>query len=382
MPVFKLVYKLLKENKISILVTIIVVIAISVLFVKTGSTSSGDSFQGDVKPSIAIIDYNRSEESKDLYTFLEERAEIVELGEKEIEDALFYQQIVYVLYIPKTYSEDVYANKVVLEKKVSPNAAGSFVVNQYVEEYLTSVQNYIQYMPQAPFSEIQQLVQEDFSNPVKVEVEQVKGKEPVQAYFNFFAYSLLCSLGIGIGYSMSVLSERAIKRRNVVSPMSHFKFNIQQVLAYICFAFMMLAIAVGVGYLLFFEGMQEAFVPYMIMNLTVYLVPCLGIAYFIGSIVRSLEVQSGVANVLGLTMAFIGGSFVPQALLSDAILNVAVFTPGYWFVKTNEILFAMNEFTWEALQPLFGYMGIQILFGLAFVCVTLLYLKQRQKNVV
>lgn len=383
MQVFKLVFKLLKENKISILVTVIVAIGISILFVKTGANSATTTFNEDVKPSIVVIDQSKSEQSKAVQEFLDEKTQIVDLQEEEIEDALFYQQIVYVLYIPEGYETSLMSGDAVhLEKKTVPNVAGAYLVDQYVQEYLTATQNYVEYMPDATFAEIDAYVKADFEKEVKVEVKQSKAKEQVQMYFNFFGYSLVCSIITGIGYAMSRLSQKELKRRNTVSPMKHFTMTMQQVLAYICFAFAMFLIAVLFAYLIFYEGMQEDYAIYMILNLAVYLIPCLGIAFLIGTLVHSLDVQNGIANVLGLAMAFLGGSFVPQSLLSDGLLKIAAFTPNYWFVKANETLFSTRQFTWDTLQPVVGYMGVQILFGVAFIFIALLYSKQKRKNVV
>lgn len=383
MQAFKLVFKLLRENKVSIMVTIIVSISISILFVKTGANSATEIFNNDIKPDIVIIDNSKSEQSASLISFLDTKTTIVDLSEEEIEDALFYQQIEYVLYIPEDYAATLMNQKPVsLNKKTISNMAGGYLIQQYIDEYLTAMQSYIEYLPNEDFKTIDAYVKDDFEEMVTIDVQKNESREQIQMYFNFFGYSLVCSLLIGIGYAMSRLSQRDLKRRNIVSPMKHFTMNIQHVLAYICFALALLSIAIVFAYLLFYEGMQQQYAIYMILNLTVYLIPCLGLAYLIGTCIHSLEVQNGIANVLGLIMAFLGGSFVPQSLLSEELLKVATFTPNYWFVKANEALFTMSNFSLEKLLPIFKYMGIEILFGITFICIALLYSKQKRNNVV
>lgn len=381
MQVFKLVFKLIKENSVSIMITLIVTVLISLLFVKTGAM--GATFNEDIKASIHIVDKNNSEQSKDLVSYLKEKCEVIDMEEDLIEESLFYQQLVYVLYIPEDYDTTLMSGeRVHLQKKVCANSAGSYLVNQYVEEYLTATQNYVKYMPSASFKEISKLVKNDFSKEVKMEVKQSESKDNIHLYFNFFGYSFVCSIIAGIGYSMHKLSTREIKRRNIISPMKNINLNIQQILAYACFAVLIFVVAITFGYVIFYDSMQAVFVPYMILNLGVYLLPCLGLAYLIGTIIRSLEVQNGMANVLGLIMAFLGGSFVPQSLLSDALIQIASFTPNYWFVKANDALYDMKTFDFENLKPIFSYMGIEVLFAAVFFFIAIIYAKFKRSNVV
>lgn len=382
MQAFKLFFKILRSNRTSILVYVLITVAMAVLFVKTQSMSVGDLQTSDAKPSIVIYDASKSEESKAFVQYMKDRTTIVDIKEDKLEDSMYYQQVSYALYIPASYDENIRNHQTIqLEKKSIANVAGAYLVNQYIEEYASSLQSYTKHLPQASFKEINSLMKKDFSKQVKMDIQTKEAKEQVQAYFSFYGYTLLCCVITGVGYAMYVLSKKSIKSRNMVAPIQSVKMNIQLIAAYTIFSLAIAALAVGFGYILFPLGMQEAYVPYMILNMLVFLVPTLGISFLIGSLVRSVEAQNGIANVLCLALAFLGGSFVPQDLMSESLLRISAFTPNYWFVKNNELLFVMNDFNYEQLKPVILNMGILILFGLAFIFVALVIQKQKTKSI-
>lgn len=382
MQVFKLFFQIMRANKINLFMYLIITVAISLLFVKSGAMTGLSSRSEDVKPSIAIYDNSKTAQSEAFVKHLEKYTKVSEISADKLEDALFYRQIAYALYIPEDYAQQVESNqKVFLEKKVVDNAAGAYLIDQYIDSYLSALQGYYSYMPDASFAQINEFVEKDFSNEVDISIKMNQDDEQVQMYFNFFGYTFMCCLIGGIGFVMFNLSKREIRRRNVVAPMTNFSMNLQLVAAYIVFSLLIFAVATIFAYVIFPSGMSASFAPYMLLNMLVYLVPCLGLAFLIGSTVKNLEVQNGVANVLCLAMAFLGGSFVPQEIMSAQLLKIVTFTPNYWYVKSNDLLFGLQNFDWENIKPIFFNMGVMVLFGLAFVSIALVLTKQQNKNI-
>ena len=86
-----------------------------------------------------------------------------------------------------------------------------------------------------------------------------------------------------------------------------------------------------------------------------------------------------IANVVGLGMSFLCGIFVPQAILSDNLLQVSRFLPAYWYVRITNMFgsysaepFSMN-FYWKAI-------GIQLLFFVAIFAIYLVANKQHKSG--
>ena len=87
-----------------------------------------------------------------------------------------------------------------------------------------------------------------------------------------------------------------------------------------------------------------------------------------------------VANLLGLGMAFLGGVFVPQNMLSAQVLMVGRFFPTYWYIRINNML---AGFSTEAYDSKVYWMaiGIELLFAVAaFTLVPVVTKMNRQKS--
>ncbi|NBK96537.1 MAG: ABC transporter permease [Erysipelotrichia bacterium] len=381
MQVFKVFFKILRENIPSLLIYFIMTFFCAILFVKVGVEQVKTNVE--IKPSIAIVNQSDSEYAKGLVDYLDEKCNVATIEEDLIEDALFYRQISYVLYIPSDFESQLLSGKqVALNVKSVVDAADSYLAKQYVESYLSTIQNNIKYSGSQDSEKLIKMTQTDLGNDVQTTLLNKKGKETVNHYLNFLSYTFCCCLIGGIGYAMSVFNRREIRRRNVVSPLSSMHMSMQQVLAFILYALLLGVVSIVFAYLVFPAGMSESFAPYMVLNTFVTLVPALGLAYLIGTFVPSLQIQTGLSNVLCLILAFLGGSFVPQKYLSESLLRVGTFTPNYWFVKANNALYNLQIFDFEHLKEIYMYMGIQILFGIAFILIALIYAKQRRNNVV
>lgn len=381
MQVFKLLFHLLKENKVTIFIYFMVTFLCAVVFVKTQTMSL--SSQSEATPDIAIFSQCDGEYAKGLIAYLDAKCTINDIREDQVEDAMFYHQINYILYLDENFDEQLEKQQTLdLKVKRVNDSASSYLAAQYVSDYVATLQNNIAYGKQVDKAAIVKQTLEDLDHDIATSLKNTTYKEEINFYFNMLGYTFYsCMIGC-VGYAMIVMNQIGIRRRTIVSPMKNLNMNLQLLFGYIVFALFLGVVAWGLGWLLFPVGMQESFAPYMVLNLFVSLVPSLGMAYLFGTIIHSLELLSGLSNVFCLVMAFLGGTFVQQSLLSDAILKVGSFTPNYWFVKANDALYQIQSFQWENLQPIFSYMGIQILFGVVFVLIAMLYSKQKRKNVV
>lgn len=380
MQVFKVFFKILRQNIPTLIIYFVITFLTAILFVKMGVMNMTTT--EEIKPSIVVENASDSEYAKGLISYLDDKCKIQDVEDDMIEDALYYRQIAYVLYIPEDFENQILSGETLqLDSKSVADISDSYIANQHIESYVSTLQNNIRYSGTNDPDKIIKLTSADLKDEVKVELMNHEMKEQVQFYFNFLCYTFCSCLIGGIGYAMYVMNKRSIRRRNIASPLTNLSTNLQQISAFIVYAIFLGLVAIAFAYLVFPTGMKEAFAPYMIMNVFVSLVPALGLAYLIGTLINSIEVQNGVSNVLCLILAFMGGCFVPQQYMSDALLSAGAFTPNYWFVKANNALYELQVFDFDHLKSIFTYMGIQILFGVVFFLVALIYSKQRRKNV-
>ena len=108
-----------------------------------------------------------------------------------------------------------------------------------------------------------------------------------------------------------------------------------------------------------------------IVNTLCLTLSVLSFAYCISLLVNNENVLSGVSNVVSLGTAFFCGAFVPQFLLSKGILTAAHIFPNYYFIYNNDRIMEIQNFTWDNLKNIFLFMGIQLIFALGFIVLSI-----------
>jgi ABC-2 type transport system permease protein len=183
-----------------------------------------------------------------------------------------------------------------------------------------------------------------------------------------------------VGVIMSVFSKLDIKRRNLCSPVRLFNINLQLFFGNLSFALVAWGVMVIASLVLYGGSMWTNNGLFLVLNSLVFSLTALSISFLIATLVSSKSAQNAIANVMTLGFCFIGGVFVPQQLLGKSVLSIASFTPTYWYVKANNIIGSMVNFSQENLMPVFIAIMIEIAFGIAVLGVTLVMIKQKQRE--
>ena len=118
---------------------------------------------------------------------------------------------------------------------------------------------------------------------------------------------------------------------------------------------------------------NDVFYIKYILNIIIFSLAILCFAFLVNNITGNKLVINGISTVLSLGMSFISGVMVPQELLSEKALMIARFFPSYYFVK-------INESNINSLLEIKEYFIIQLLFGIGFLVLGLLFSRIRQKN--
>ena len=123
------------------------------------------------------------------------------------------------------------------------------------------------------------------------------------------------------------------------------------------------------------KEMGAAGTIYYILNAFCIMAVALAITFLVSKLTTNTQVISLMANVIGLGMAFMCGVFVPLGFLSDTVIKIAHFLPVYWNVRAVE---AIDSFGADKIGEIFSYMGIQLLFAAAIICVGMLVARSKR----
>ena len=386
MQVYKAYFKIIKKNIGQLSIYLIIFLLFAIIFGKV-STSPKDTDFESTKVNISII--NKDENSKlisGLRDYLKENANIVDVGtsKEDLQDALFFREAEYIITIPKGFTKEILkGNKDInIEKTVIPNSTSEIYMDNLINRYLNTVKMYTSTIDNISQAKLVSNVNKDLSHTTNVKIKTYDNDYSNNAscanYYNFFAYSMFAVLILGISLVMISFNNKDLKRRNLASSLSMKNMNIQMVFANITYALVVWFVMIIASFIMFKNYMFTINGLLSLLNSFVFTLAALSISILISNLVTSRNALSAVVNVIALGSCFISGVFVPQQYLGDTVLSIAKFNPTYWYVKANDDIAILVNYSNENMRPIFMSMIIVLGFALAVYAVTLVVIKQKR----
>jgi ABC-2 type transport system permease protein len=215
----------------------------AVMFLNLGGGSQASASFAATKTDIALFVEDSSPLVEGLTESLMEVSNIVPLEDdsESIQDALFHNQVDYVLRIPAGFTDDFMSgrDRIQLLKTAQPLSPGSVNVDMIISKYLNLSRLYQQNIPGITAGQIAENVLRDLSLSADVEL---KGNERqlkaagITDSFRYLAYPILAILIMGVTSIMMAFSKAEISRRNMCAPLSPSKMSLQLFLGNAVFA--------------------------------------------------------------------------------------------------------------------------------------------------
>lgn len=363
----------------------IVFISVSLIIVSATRTTNQKGFS-QTKSNVAILSEDNSSLVDGLKNSLHDMANFVELdGENAVQDALYFRRAVYIIRIPKDFTQKFLAGESVkLEKTTVPNSIESIYINLKVEQYLRLARLYSETSSMDEATIVENVLK-DMDVQTKVDLlrdDTVVKDQSYSVYFhNYMAYSLFCVLIFGISTVMLVFNETDIRRRNLCSPVKMGSMNFQFYLANITFSVICWALFIFFCWIFNIKNSETSNTLLFMLNSFVFTICAASISFLIGNLAKNRQAISALANVVALGSSFVSGVFVPQSMIGASVLKFASFFPTYWYVKGNNLIGQMGIITKGSLNEVFGYIGIEIGFTIAFIALALVVGRQKQLGV-
>jgi ABC-2 type transport system permease protein len=371
MTVFKTVWKILNKNKITVILFTIMLLLFGVSNMRTSEKSM--NFIA-TKPDVLIVNYDKDEGiTKDFIKYITDNSNIVDIktDEEKINDALFYRDVNYVIYIPENYSKDFMEGKnVELEIKSTGDYQAS-LEEMLVSRYIKVAKIYQKNITNE--DELVRKINETLSEQVQTEIISKLDTNAISNatfYYNFASYSILACLLLVISLILSSFNDQKIKKRIIVSSTKYKKHNKILLISNCCYSFILWFLYVVISFFILGDVMTKIQGIIYIINSLVLTICATTIAFFIGNLVSSKGAINGIVNVVALGSSFICGVFVPMRWLPDSVLKMAHLLPTYYYVSTNEALKTIEQFNIQTLKPLIINMAIILCFALLFIILT------------
>lgn len=380
MTVFKTFLRVLNKCKAPIIMYTVMLIFFGGFNMQTSENST--NFVAS-KPKVLIVnDDENIGVTKNLTEYIEKNCKIIKVDDNEEarDDALFYRDVNYIIYIPEDYRENFLAGKnPKIEIKSTGDGAASYA-EMLISRYVRIANIYENSIDDE--DELISKINETLSNETEVEVTSKLDTNSLTKstfYYNFLNYSILAGCVYVICLILSSFKEEKIRKRTIISSMNYKKHNRILLLSNCLVAVVLWIFYVAVSVILLGDTMFSMQGIIYSINSFVFTICAVTIAFLIGNLVRNKEAINGIINVVALGSSFLCGAFVPAEWLPDSVLTIAHVLPSYWFIQTNEALKTIEVFNFETLKPIFFNMGMILVFAMVFVVLTNIVSKKKRK---
>lgn len=282
MTVFKTFLRVLNKNKGIVILYTVILIFFGVFNMQTSDNSI--NFIAE-KPDILIINNDVEEGiTKGLIDYIKENSNMIEVDDTEEarDDALFYRDVNYIIYIPENYREDFLNGD---DPKIEVKSTGDYqasLAEMILEKYVRLAKIY----RESTDSEVELLskVKETLSENTEIELTSkldTDSLEKATFYYNFANYSILAGTVYVICVILSSFKEEKIRKRTVISSMKYKSHNRKLLLSNGLFAFFLWLVYVVLSFVLVGDGMFTIHGVVYIVNSFVFMICALTIAFLI-----------------------------------------------------------------------------------------------------
>ena len=377
MTVFNTFWKVINKYKGTIILFTVMLVA----FGGINTTTSNNSLDfANNKPDILIINNDQNKGlTKNLISYLKENTNVKNIKEEEIDDALFYRQVNYIIYIPKNYRNDILSG---INPKIDIKTTGDYdssLAEMILTRYLKTQEVYSK-----TTSNEQELIEKINTNlKTKSEVSitstvNTDKTSKASRYYNFASYSIMYTIIFIICMVLSSFNEKVIKKRTIISSMNYKTHNKLILKASFLYSIIVWLLFMVLGIILFPDTIISLRGLIYTINAFVFTFASLTLALLISSLSSNKNVITGIANVVCLGSAFLCGAFIPTTWLPETVIKISRIFPTYWYVNSNDLLTSLEKINLNTLEPIIINMLVVLLFSLIFIVLTNIISKKKQ----
>lgn len=379
MIVFKTFWKIVNKYKFTIILYTMLLIIFGGLNMTSDNKSMGFV---NSKPDILIVNNDENDGlTKNFIEYFEKNSNLISIknNESAINDAIFYRDVNYVIYIPKNYRNDVLNG---MNPQIDIKSTGDYqaslaelMLSKYIQTqaiYRSSTSNE---------NELIQLINNTLNRQASIEIMSkidTTAASNMSNYFNFASYSIMAIIIYIVCLVMTVFKEKSIHKRTIISSMNYKKHNNQLLLSGFIYSLIVWILFVLLGFVFLKTSLFSLSGLIYILNLLIFSFCCLTLALFISTIINSKDSVTGIVNVVALGSSFLCGAFVPVEFLPSFVLSIAHILPTYWYINSNNILKTIEIINFNTLHSVFVNMLVLIIFSLFFIILNNIFAKKKR----
>ncbi len=381
MTVFKTFFRIVNKLK----PTIILYTALLIIFGAVNMKTSDNNINFvNSKPDILIInqDVNKGL-TKNLIDYMKKNSNIVKVenNEEKINDALFYREVSYVIYIQKDYRKNVLLGKNPKLDIKKTDEYDAHLSEMMLKRYI-KLQN-IYNKEAGSEDELITLINDNINDDVNIKITSKVDTSKtynIAYYFNFASYSILAIIIYIVCLVLCSFKEESISKRINISSINYKSHNNKILLASIVFSSIVWLLFVIIGVTIVGDIMFSIRGLISIINSFIFTFCALTLSILISSITNNKNAISGIVNVIALGSAFLCGAFVPAEYLPSSVLNFAHILPAYYYINSNDLLKNIDVINISSMHPIIINMVIIIIFSILFIILNNIVTRKKRKS--
>lgn len=381
MTVFKTFFRIVNKLK----PTIILYTALLIIFGAVNMKTSDNNINFvNSKPDILIInqDVNKGL-TKNLIDYMKKNSNIVKVenNEEKINDALFYREVSYVIYIPKDYRKNVLLGKNPKLDIKKTDEYDAHLSEMMLKRYI-KLQN-IYNKEAGSEDELITLINDNINDDVNVKITSKVDTSKtynIAYYFNFASYSILAIIIYIVCLVLCSFKEESISKRINISSINYKSHNNKILFASIVFSSIVWLLFVIIGVIVVGDIMFSIRGLISIINSFIFTFCALTLSILISSLTNNKNAISGIVNVIALGSAFLCGAFVPAEYLPSSVLNFAHILPAYYYINSNDLLKNIDVINISSMHPIIINMVIIIIFSILFIILNNVVTRKKRKS--
>ena len=402
MQLYKNFFKLVKSYKVAIIIAslIMLVYGASMIFsapyiVGKNEKSATEKSVDYGKLGVLFRDKDGSELSAGIRTMIDKYGDVEDdntSSEETINDILYFSISDFFVEVPQGFQEKIDAGEEI-SLNYSSHSQVSGRTFSFVNDIDSFVNTYRSYRamgmdPQDAVAKALDVTVSDVTFGVVTENKEVKHTDEHEyatyMILNYFCFICLWIMGMSIASAIIAANKKEVSARIEASPVKPGKKTWSQMAG-----LMTCAVALVLIYTVFsfiYAGNTDMMRKYgwvVVLNLITTTFYISGFALLISNFRLSAGTLSLICNAAGLSMSFLCGIFVPFYLMSSTVQTIAHFLPFFWSGKILNTIYAGSGMNYTfSVGNIFASLGVQVLFGLAFVMIAFVIKKAKQGKAV
>ena len=376
MTIFKTYWKIVKKN-----IGIIILYTVMLLVFGTMNLKANkNSFEFiSSKPDIIIVNNSSGIITDNLISYLKTNANVKNItNENDIDDAVFFRDANYVIYIPKDFETKLESGKEVNIDIKTNNSYDSYIASELLNRYLDVFSKYMNLYNDKILA-IQKL-DNTLNKKASVVIESKTNlNSKTSLFYNFSSYSIMAIVIYIICLVLSSFNDEKISKRTNVSGMNYKTFNNYLYISSFTFTFIIFIVYLILSFLILKSSILNINGILYSLNMFIFFIVSFTMAILISNLVKSKGAISGVVNVISLGSAFLCGAFIPVKYMPSFALKIAHIFPTFYFIDNNEYIASLQNFDKASYEFVLKNFIIMIVFIIFFLILNTLVTRFKRK---